>query len=115
MATLNKVSEFNKLDTLHKDLIHDISFNYYGSMLATCSSDQTIKIWKCIDNDKRRKGKTCHPLFETSEFGEKAFCFVEDMNGKDEILLGLIIIILIFLLLVLWLYYQRGVIFMELQ
>ena len=52
MATLNKVSEFNKLDTLHKDLIHDISFNYYGSMLATCSSDQTIKIWKCIDNDK---------------------------------------------------------------
>ena len=51
MSTFNKLSGFNKLDTLHKDLIHDISFNYYGSMLATCSSDQTIKIWKCIDNE----------------------------------------------------------------
>ena len=48
MSTLTGI---NKLDTLHKDLIHDISFNYYGSMLATCSSDQTIKIWKCNDDD----------------------------------------------------------------
>mmetsp|Transcript_56160 Transcript_56160/g.93594 ORF Transcript_56160/g.93594 Transcript_56160/m.93594 type:complete len:495 (+) Transcript_56160:23-1507(+) len=35
-----------KLDTLHKDLIHDVSFDYYGQTLATCSSDQTIKIWQ---------------------------------------------------------------------
>eukprot|EP01083_Nonionella_stella_P101429 287527_1 len=35
-----------QLNTFHKDLIHDVSFDYYGQMIATCSSDQTIKIWQ---------------------------------------------------------------------
>ena len=29
----------------HKDLIHDVAFNWYGTQLATCSSDQTLRIW----------------------------------------------------------------------
>jgi len=29
--------------TNHKDLIHDVSYNYYGDRLATCSSDQHVK------------------------------------------------------------------------
>jgi len=29
----------------HKDLIHDVAFNWYGTQLATCSSDQTVRIW----------------------------------------------------------------------
>eukprot|EP01084_Bolivina_argentea_P204804 349807_1 len=37
-------------NTNHKDLIHDVSFDYYGTMIATCSSDQTIKIWKYNSN-----------------------------------------------------------------
>lgn len=30
--------------TDHKDLIHDISYDYYGDRMATCSSDQTVKV-----------------------------------------------------------------------
>ncbi|KAG7164868.1 Nucleoporin SEH1-like [Homarus americanus] len=29
----------------HKDLIHDVSFDFYGKRMATCSSDQSVKIW----------------------------------------------------------------------
>ena len=34
------------LDTEHLDFVHDISFDHFGKRLATCSSDQTIKIWQ---------------------------------------------------------------------
>ena len=30
--------------TDQKDLIHDISYDYYGDRMATCSSDQTVKV-----------------------------------------------------------------------
>ncbi|XP_017463033.1 PREDICTED: nucleoporin seh1-like [Rhagoletis zephyria] len=29
----------------HKDVIHDVAFDYYGRRMATCSSDQTVKVW----------------------------------------------------------------------
>lgn len=29
----------------HADLIHDVAYDYYGRRMATCSSDQTIKVW----------------------------------------------------------------------
>lgn len=29
----------------HKDLIHDVAYDYHGHRLATASSDQTVKIW----------------------------------------------------------------------
>jgi nucleoporin SEH1 len=32
----------------HSDMIHDVKYDFYGQRLATCSSDQTIKVW---DND----------------------------------------------------------------
>ena len=28
----------------HNDLIHDVSFDYHGKRMATCSSDQTVKV-----------------------------------------------------------------------
>lgn len=28
----------------HKDVIHDVVFDYYGRRMATCSSDQTVKV-----------------------------------------------------------------------
>jgi len=34
------------INTSHRDLIHDLCWDYYGKRLATCSSDQTIKIWE---------------------------------------------------------------------
>lgn len=29
----------------HKDVIHDVSYDYYGQRIATCSSDQTVKVY----------------------------------------------------------------------
>ena len=34
--------------------------------------------------------------FETAEFGENGFCFLENLSSKDEILVGLIVILMIF-------------------
>lgn len=30
----------------HKDVIHDVLYDYYGQRIATCSSDQTVKVNK---------------------------------------------------------------------
>ncbi|XP_045452680.1 nucleoporin SEH1 [Melitaea cinxia] len=29
----------------HKDLIHDVAYDFYGERMATCSSDQYVKVW----------------------------------------------------------------------
>ncbi|KAK3101474.1 hypothetical protein FSP39_003864 [Pinctada imbricata] len=39
------VSVINSIDTAHEDMIHDAQLDYYGTKLATCSSDRTIKIF----------------------------------------------------------------------
>lgn len=38
--------ETENITTDHKDLIHDVAYDYYGQRFATCSSDQTIKVWE---------------------------------------------------------------------
>eukprot|EP01132_Coremiostelium_polycephalum_P009324 gene9324-11431_t len=43
---------FHKFSTSHDDLIHDVSYDFYGKRIATCSSDQKIKIWDLNDNGK---------------------------------------------------------------
>ena len=37
--------------------MHDVSFDYYGKRLATCSSDQKIRVWekKNIDGEEEWK------------------------------------------------------------
>eukprot|EP01012_Entosiphon_sulcatum_P004189 TRINITY_DN11568_c0_g1_i1.p1 TRINITY_DN11568_c0_g1~~TRINITY_DN11568_c0_g1_i1.p1 ORF type:complete len:351 (+),score=63.24 TRINITY_DN11568_c0_g1_i1:27-1055(+) len=37
------VSEFH---AQHKEYMHDVAYNFYGTRLATCSSDKYIKIWE---------------------------------------------------------------------
>lgn len=32
----------------HKDLIHDVAYDFYGRRLATCSSDQSVKVVKSL-------------------------------------------------------------------
>ena len=32
------------IPTDHKDLIHDVAYNYHGRRMATCSSDQYVKV-----------------------------------------------------------------------
>ncbi|KAK7070629.1 Nucleoporin SEH1 [Halocaridina rubra] len=38
------------INTEHKDLIHDVSFDFYGRRMATCSSDQSVKVWDMGDD-----------------------------------------------------------------
>ncbi|KAJ3400336.1 epoxide hydrolase, soluble (sEH) [Chytriomyces hyalinus] len=30
----------------HDDVVHDVEYDYYGKHIATCSSDQRIKVWR---------------------------------------------------------------------
>ncbi|XP_074644859.1 protein SEC13 homolog [Tubulanus polymorphus] len=39
------VSVINTVDTAHEDMIHDAQMDYYGTKLATCSSDRSVKIF----------------------------------------------------------------------
>lgn len=32
----------------HDDFVHDVQYDFYGNQLATCSSDQKIKIWQKV-------------------------------------------------------------------
>lgn len=41
------VSVINTVDTSHEDMIHDAQMDYYGTRLATCSSDRSVKILMC--------------------------------------------------------------------
>ncbi|EFA80114.1 hypothetical protein PPL_06936 [Heterostelium album PN500] len=43
---------FHRFPTQHDDLIHDVSYDFYGKRLATCSSDQKIKVWDLNENGK---------------------------------------------------------------
>ena len=36
----------------HKDLIHDVAYDFYGRRMATCSSDQSVKVWCYINISK---------------------------------------------------------------
>ncbi|KAK7862979.1 hypothetical protein R5R35_014538 [Gryllus longicercus] len=37
--------EARSINVEHKDLIHDVAYDFYGLRLATCSSDQFVKVW----------------------------------------------------------------------
>ncbi|CAG9795474.1 unnamed protein product [Diatraea saccharalis] len=50
MADVSNLFESQTISADHKDLIHDIAYDFYGERMATCSSDQYVKIW---DSDSR--------------------------------------------------------------
>ncbi|XP_045461022.1 nucleoporin SEH1 [Harmonia axyridis] len=37
--------EAQEINAEHKDLIHDVAYDFYGHRMATCSSDQYVKVW----------------------------------------------------------------------
>ncbi|RUS23278.1 WD40-repeat-containing domain protein [Endogone sp. FLAS-F59071] len=43
------MNQIIKFDAQHEDLIHDVSYDFYGKRLATCSSDQRLKVWDFND------------------------------------------------------------------
>lgn len=44
-------SAISSVDTKHRDMIHDIQYDYYAKRLATCSSDRTIKVFDVHGDD----------------------------------------------------------------
>ncbi|XP_017781224.1 PREDICTED: nucleoporin seh1 isoform X2 [Nicrophorus vespilloides] len=44
--------EAAEINAEHKDLIHDVAYDFYGNRMATCSSDQYVKVWDQIGNEK---------------------------------------------------------------
>jgi len=63
------------VDTQHEDMVHDAQLDFYGSKLATCSSDRTIKIYNVGENNYELAATLtgaegpvwqvswCHPMF----------------------------------------------------
>lgn len=46
---------FQQFETHHEDIVHDVCYDFYGKRIATCSSDQKIKIWdQSIEGDQKR-------------------------------------------------------------
>ncbi|ODM90480.1 Nucleoporin seh1 [Orchesella cincta] len=70
------------LETGHKDLIHDIAFDFYGTRMATCSSDQMVRIWElkgegssvahwnCTASWKAHSGSVWKVTWAHPEFGQ---------------------------------------------
>jgi len=45
------MQSFMSVHSGHDDFIHDLAFDWYGTRMATCSSDQKIKVWE-MQEDK---------------------------------------------------------------
>lgn len=62
----------------HKDLIHDVSYDFHGRRMATCSSDQSVKVWDLDDNEewkctaswKTHSGSVWRVTWAHPEFGQ---------------------------------------------
>ncbi|CAF4615869.1 unnamed protein product [Rotaria sp. Silwood1] len=54
--------ELKVLDNFHKDFIHDTAFNFYGTRMATCSSDGYVRIYDLHDDTWRPSGSFSLPL-----------------------------------------------------
>ncbi|QDZ17784.1 putative protein transport protein Sec13 [Chloropicon primus] len=49
MATTAAVS----FDPGHRDVVHDVQFDYYGKKVATASSDRMVKIFEVVGNEQK--------------------------------------------------------------
>ncbi|XP_002411485.3 nucleoporin SEH1 [Ixodes scapularis] len=62
----------------HNDLVHDVAYDFYGKRLATCSSDQTVKVWDrgedgdwhCSASWKTHSGSVWKVTWAHPEFGQ---------------------------------------------
>lgn len=62
----------------HEDLIHDVAYDFYGKRMATCSSDQKVKVWDqdeagnwtCSASWKSHYGSVWKVTWAHPEFGQ---------------------------------------------
>lgn len=52
-------SVLHQIDTNHEELIHDSQANFYGTKLATASSDKIIKIFELNGNQSKQVAELC--------------------------------------------------------
>ncbi|XP_013396753.1 nucleoporin SEH1 isoform X1 [Lingula anatina] len=81
----------------HKDLIHDVAFDFHGRRMATCSSDQNVKVWDlgedghwtCTANWKTHSGSVWKVTWAHPEFGQViATCSFDRTAAVWEELVG---------------------------
>ena len=83
----------------HEDLIHDVAYDFYGKRMATCSSDQKVKVWDqdeagnwvCSASWKTHNGSVWKVNFAHPEFGQVSIN-TTDVVGADTDHHGLFII-----------------------
>lgn len=79
-------------------MIHDVSYDFYGKRLATCSSDQKVKVWDLDEEShwkktaewKAHKGSVWKVEWAHPEFGQviascsvdRSICIWEE--GEEE-------------------------------
>ncbi|XP_070575761.1 nucleoporin SEH1-like [Ptychodera flava] len=62
----------------HKDLIHDVAYDFHGRRMATCSSDQSVQVWDlredgewhCTGNWRTHSGSVWRVTWAHPEFGQ---------------------------------------------
>ena len=73
------ISTGSVIATNHGDMIHDVAYNHFGDRMATCSSDQMIKVWdldnetkqwKCVHSWKAHKATIWRIDWAHPEFGQ---------------------------------------------
>lgn len=66
------------IDADHKDFTHDVNLNFHRWQMATCSSDQSVKVWDrtesgdchCIASWKTHSGSVWCVTWAHPEFGQ---------------------------------------------
>lgn len=81
----------------HKDLIHDVAFDFYGRRMATCSSDHSVQVWDindkgewhCTASWKTHSGSVWRVTWAHPEFGQVlASCSYDRMAAIWEEIAG---------------------------
>uniref|UniRef100_A0A1B6GAG0 Nucleoporin SEH1 n=1 Tax=Cuerna arida TaxID=1464854 RepID=A0A1B6GAG0_9HEMI len=70
--------EAHSINAEHKDLIHDVAYDFYGQRMATCSSDQFVKVWDQDEDEnwiltatwKAHSGSVWKVTWAHPEFGQ---------------------------------------------
>ncbi|WFC94036.1 GTPase-activating protein S13 [Malassezia brasiliensis] len=89
------------VETYHEDVVHDAQLDFYGSKLATCSSDRTIKVFDVQNGTAVSAGETlvghegpvwqvawAHPSFGTilasASYDGKVFIWKNEGTGAQS-------------------------------
>jgi len=49
---MGQVRRLQEIDTEHEDMVHHAALDFYGLLLATCSSDGSVRIFHSRKNNK---------------------------------------------------------------